>query len=368
MDQGAREELTPRVPVDEGAEQRPQERREAVMSATDQNETNDINTIQAPMPEPTMFGAEPPNPAREAALAAVERALAASERLRKALPPKPLPPAPVLREQDEQERWPRGPLPDHLMRPREAAMPLRRRSERPSLDPVVMQAAPPEAEDDRSTGAVLARTMAAVGVAATAALLVIGVVPLPAGLKADGEAAAMSAWSRLFPSEGGERRAALDVAAAAPPVAPKEAPLVERAVALRTAEPETAPIVPQPVAVERIVAPAMTPAAAPAAAPAPAPRALDREEIAVLQERSEKLIGEGDIASARLMLVRAAEAGDARATLLLGSTYDPGVLKKLGVLGVAADVAEAQAWYAKAVELGSPEASLRLERLAQAVR
>jgi TPR repeat protein len=119
-------------------------------------------------------------------------------------------------------------------------------------------------------------------------------------------------------------------------------------------------LVPQAVKVERVVV----------AQPSPRPtmRALDREEIAILYDRSQALVGQGDIASARLMLIRAAEAGDARAALALGATYDPDVLKKLGVLGVAADPAQAHAWYTKAVELGSPEASLRLERLAQATR
>ena len=58
----------------------------------------------------------------------------------------------------------------------------------------------------------------------------------------------------------------------------------------------------------------------------------------MLYKRSEELIVQGDIAAARLMLTRAAEAGDARAAFALGATYDFDVLRKLGVLGVAADV------------------------------
>ena len=85
-------------------------------------------------------------------------------------------------------------------------------------------------------------------------------------------------------------------------------------------------------------------------------------------KRSEELIAQGDIASARLMLTRAAEAGDARAALALGATYDADVLRKLGVLGVAADAAQARAWYAKAAEFGSGEATRRLEQFAQSVR
>jgi TPR repeat protein len=115
--------------------------------------------------------------------------------------------------------------------------------------------------------------------------------------------------------------------------------------------------VPQTVKAERIVMPA-----------APSLRALDRDEIAGLYDRSQALIDQGDIASARLMLTRAAEAGDARSALALGTTYDPDVLRKLGVLGLAPDAAQAHAWYTKALALGAAEATQRLERLAQAVR
>jgi TPR repeat protein len=80
------------------------------------------------------------------------------------------------------------------------------------------------------------------------------------------------------------------------------------------------------------------------------------------------LVAQGDIAAARLMLTRAAEAGDARAALALGATYDADVLRKLGVLGVAADASQARAWYAKAAEYGSGEATRRLEQFAQSAR
>ena len=88
----------------------------------------------------------------------------------------------------------------------------------------------------------------------------------------------------------------------------------------------------------------------------------------MLYRRSEELVTQGDIASARLMLSRAAESGDARSALALGATYDADVLRKLGVIGVAADAAQARAWYAKAAEFGSGEATKRLEQLAQSMR
>ena len=111
--------------------------------------------------------------------------------------------------------------------------------------------------------------------------------------------------------------------------------------------------------------PEARPSVVPVARPAPASRrTLDQDEIAILYRRSQDLITQGDIAGGRLLLTRAAEAGDARAALALGATYDVAVLGKLAVLGVMADAAKAKAWYAKAAELGSGEAVKRLEVLA----
>ncbi|HEV3194320.1 MAG TPA: hypothetical protein VGY54_27650, partial [Polyangiaceae bacterium] len=70
-----------------------------------------------------------------------------------------------------------------------------------------------------------------------------------------------------------------------------------------------------------------------------------------------------DIAAARLVLRRAAEAHSAQAALALGGMYDPNVLKSLGVQGVEPDVAEARSWYEKAREYGSAEATQRLRVL-----
>jgi len=93
-------------------------------------------------------------------------------------------------------------------------------------------------------------------------------------------------------------------------------------------------------------------------------RHLDQEEIADLIKRGDAFIAAGDLASARLVLQRAAEGGDARATMTLAGTYDPIVLEKLGVQGFASDIALARKWYERAKELGSPEALRRLEMLA----
>jgi hypothetical protein len=103
------------------------------------------------------------------------------------------------------------------------------------------------------------------------------------------------------------------------------------------------------------------------APPAAAPPSLapDREETAALLVRGRAYIAEGDVAAARLVLHRAVERGDSQAALALGGTYDPLVLKRLGVISFAADPAQAREWYHKAAELGSADATLRLEQLAQ---
>ena len=114
---------------------------------------------------------------------------------------------------------------------------------------------------------------------------------------------------------------------------------------------------------------------APQAAPAPevvAPAEvihhLDAAEIASLLKRADSLIASGDVAAARLVLRRAAEAADPRAAMMLAGTYDPTVLEKLSVHGVVPDPAMARSWYEKARRYGATEAASQLDRLANRQR
>ena len=84
-----------------------------------------------------------------------------------------------------------------------------------------------------------------------------------------------------------------------------------------------------------------------------------------LLKRGESAFGNGDVAAARLLLRRAAEAGNARAAMILAATYDPRVLQQIGALGAEADTAQATAWYKKASEMGSAEAAQQLQQLAK---
>jgi hypothetical protein len=100
------------------------------------------------------------------------------------------------------------------------------------------------------------------------------------------------------------------------------------------------------------------------ASPADAIHQLDPEVVASLLRRADALIASGDVAAARLVLRRAAEAGDAEAAMALAGTYDPANLAKLRVRGIVSDLAMARSWYEKAKAFGSAEASRRLEMLA----
>jgi hypothetical protein len=145
--------------------------------------------------------------------------------------------------------------------------------------------------------------------------------------------------------------------AAEPPIFP---PLTDRQLGEAVAGP---PISPSPTQFQPQAI-----AAEPPIAPPPAQRKFDQEEIAVLLKRGKDLIANGDLAAARLVLQRAANANDAEAALALGATYDPLVLRALKVYGFKADPVMARVWYEKARELGSVTAPRRLEMLASGMR
>ena len=93
-------------------------------------------------------------------------------------------------------------------------------------------------------------------------------------------------------------------------------------------------------------------------------RQLERDEVVLLVKRGEDFITSGDLSSARLVLQRAAEAGDMHAALALAGTFDPNLLAK----GFAADVVMSRFWYERAKQFGSTEAPQRLEQLESSVK
>lgn len=101
---------------------------------------------------------------------------------------------------------------------------------------------------------------------------------------------------------------------------------------------------------------------APAALPPPA-KTLDADTLAGLMKRAKSLLGAGDIAAARLLLERAANAQDATAAFMLAQSYDPAVLGTSDSRRIAPDATAARDWYQKAAALGSADARQRLGQL-----
>ena len=182
----------------------------------------------------------------------------------------------------------------------------------------------------------------------------VGQVQVTAELR-DGDGAALVAGSTRLSWTAPPR-------AAAPPPA-VNAVAVPPAARVAAVPPAASPAVPPPAAVVPPVPPPIAPLAASPPPQADVVRNLDPKEILVLIKRGQELLASGDILSARLLLQRAAEARDARAALLLGTTYDPALLKQFGANGLA-DVAQARNWYQKARQWGEPDAQRQLEALA----
>jgi hypothetical protein len=77
----------------------------------------------------------------------------------------------------------------------------------------------------------------------------------------------------------------------------------------------------------------------------PGLRSLTNGEIEELMARGHQLLEIGDVASARLLFLLVAEAGDARGAKAMGMTYDPRVLSELPIAGMAPDNTQAEIWY-----------------------
>ena len=108
---------------------------------------------------------------------------------------------------------------------------------------------------------------------------------------------------------------------------------------------------------------AVAPVAPPPQPAAPAARRMDADELAGLLKRARSLLAVGDISAARLLLERAADAQEAEAALMLGTTYDPLVIGNQDMRSITPDPAMARQWYQKAAALGSADARRRLSQI-----
>jgi hypothetical protein len=92
-------------------------------------------------------------------------------------------------------------------------------------------------------------------------------------------------------------------------------------------------------------------------------RAEESGRVATLIAHGQKMIEVGYFAGARAYFKRAAEAGSGDAALLLGATYDPEFIDKIGAHGIKPDPKEARTWYDRAKELGVEGAEAKLKAL-----
>ena len=118
---------------------------------------------------------------------------------------------------------------------------------------------------------------------------------------------------------------------------------------------------PQPPTVTSAVTPRLSPTMTPATTPtlgdepvsnitAPVELDLSAAMIDSLLARGETLLRQGNVASARLVFLRAAAAGDLRGARGVGMTYDPDVYARLPVTGLKPDREQAENWYSRAGE------------------
>ena len=115
---------------------------------------------------------------------------------------------------------------------------------------------------------------------------------------------------------------------------------------------------------------ASMPAASPAAVLSPTtaakrdaePGSQTSAQTAILVQRGSMLVGSGDLRGAREIYARAVDAGDARAAIYLGTTYDPSFLKRARIAKVVRGDREAAAyWYYRARDLGAGDAEALLK-------
>jgi hypothetical protein len=147
-------------------------------------------------------------------------------------------------------------------------------------------------------------------------------------------------------------------AAPPPPISAKDTPPYQEA-------PAGSPTAKAVYRAPAVFAPAPSPTPSSLATPSPdAPDAgLSAAELTELLAHGDALLRTGDIASARLFYERAAAAGDGRAALRLGATFDPAFLGLAGLRNVQGDAAEARSWYSRALDLGAAEAKRQLNSL-----
>jgi hypothetical protein len=89
----------------------------------------------------------------------------------------------------------------------------------------------------------------------------------------------------------------------------------------------------------------------PGALPESSARPLSLADRDLLVNQGNERLARGDVSGARLVYLRAAESGDARAAIGMGRTFDPTVLQMLRVYGIRPDPDQAAFWYTRSKAL-----------------
>lgn len=160
--------------------------------------------------------------------------------------------------------------------------------------------------------------------------------PQKASLSATSITAAASATAGISAPTSSPMAASPTTIAAASPV-PAEAPPASPTMAARAA----------PIAFV-----AKSESAPPATTPSPDPS---------WRARGDALFATGDLDQARQFYELAADAGDSRAALQLGETYDPAFLARARIAGALGSAATAAHWYHRASQLGASDGDILLK-------
>ena len=95
---------------------------------------------------------------------------------------------------------------------------------------------------------------------------------------------------------------------------------------------------------------------------------LPPTDTGTLLAQGDQFLSRSDVAPARLLYQRAAEAGDGQGALRMGMTFDPVFLARLRLRGIRSDKDQAIAWYGRASALGNAEAEILQRELGQLSR
>jgi hypothetical protein len=224
---------------------------------------------------------------------------------------------------------------------------------------------------------IAARFAVAIGVSALVALVFVAAFPASQGPADEDGLASLPAWkslrSSLFPAPQRKPAPTLVTRDGSGPVterlslgvdvnSPDPGPVGGASASAATGP--SGPVAPTPQWQPQPQQPVASPGPPVAARAEPPVREINPNEVAGFVRRGQELLASGDLQAARLLLLRAAQAHDAHAALLLGKSFDPILSKQFGMADAEPDLAQARNWYQKAEEWGASEARRDLDALA----